>query len=450
MADASVAAAIGAEAVWRLVPGVWRPWWINLVKAAFATFDVAEVSLDSPCPVFVDMTEARDEYLDMRKALKFANIIDVVDRRLKATVLCPWGCSEFVHECGTLPLDSVFQSFIPDVKLPMTTDGSASLKKVKSARRDYFSEEKEMLLLCPDMEVSPSVALVDGKGMCVLTCLDHDGGTTDAYFHVPKSFNRLPSMMSDQLAPVVIQNRTFKTMTAKSYNTTHQMSTQVSGVGGLDTCSVRSHGRFDFHSHVLSVSESILIAGRKDIASMLDRLSSEGRITSESVYNMKELSNKRHGGTLDITRKKCLEGATFMSYLDAIKIQCEVSTPNEIFVASSRMVNDVAVESELLFEPNWVRSLVWVHNPDEYGAQMNSTPNLNSGRSPREKNADYRLIWCLSTICTNTPEVWKILSENVVRDTQWTGFFLTFISKFVMGACAKSVAKNDVFKTARM
>jgi hypothetical protein len=357
-ADASVAAAIGAEAVWRLVPGVWRPWWINLVKAAFATFDVAEVSLDSPCPVFVDMTEARDEYLDMRKALKFANIIDVVDRRLKATVLCPWGCSEFVHECGTLPLDSVFQSFIPDVKLPMTTDGSASLKKVKSARRDYFSKEKEMLLLCPDMEVSPLVALVNGKGMCVLTCLDHDGGTTDAYFHVPKSFNRLPSMMSDQLAPVVNQNRTFKTMTAKSYNTTHQMSTQVGGFGGLDTCSVRSHGRFDFHSHVLSVSESISIASWKDIASMLDRLSSKGRITSESVYNMKELSNKRHGGTLDITRKKCLEGATFMSYLDAIKIQREVSTPNKIRVASSRMVNDVPVESELLFEPNWVRSLV--------------------------------------------------------------------------------------------
>jgi hypothetical protein len=151
---------------------------------------------------------------------------------------------------------------------------------------------------------------------------------------------------------------------------------------------------------------------------------------------MKELSNKRHGGMLDITRKKCLEGATFMSYLDAIKIQREVSMPNEMRLALSRMVNDVAVESELLFEPNWVRSLVWVHNPNEYGAQMNSTPNLNSGRSPREKNANYRLIWCLSTICTNTPEVWKILSKNVIRDTQWTGFFLTFVSKFVMGACA--------------
>jgi hypothetical protein len=311
MADASVVAAIGAEAVWRLVLGVWRPWWINPVKAAFTTFDVAKVSLDSPCPVFVDMTEVRDEYLDMQKALKFVNIIDVGNRRLKAPVLCPWGCSEFAHECGTLPLDSVFQSIVPDVKLPMT-DASVSLKKVKSARRLYFSEEKEMLLLCPDMEVSPLVALVDGKGMCVLTCSDHDGGTTNAYFHVPKSFNRLPSMMSDQLAPVVVWNRTFKTMMAKSYNTTHQMSTQVGGFGGLDTCSVRLHGRFDFHSHVLSVSESILIAGWKDIASMLDRLSSKGRITSESVYNMKELSNKRHGGTLDITPKKCLEGASYI------------------------------------------------------------------------------------------------------------------------------------------
>ena len=450
MADASVVSAIGAEAVWRLVPAAWRPWWINPVKEAFASFDIAEVSMDSPSSVFVDVTEARDEYLDMRKSLKLANIIDVVNRRLKATVLCPWGCSEFAHECGTLPLDTVFQSFVPEVKLPTTTVGMASLKKIKSARRDYFSEDKEMLLLCPDMEVSPSVAFVDGKGMSVLTCSDHDGGTTDAYFHIPKSFNRLPSMMSDQLAPVVIQNRTFKTMMAKSYNTTHQMSSQVGGFGGLDTCSVRSHGRFDFHSHVLSVSESISIAGRKDIASMLDRLASEGRITSESVYNMKELSNKRHGGTLDISRKKCLEGATFMSYLDAIKIQHEVSTPNEIRVVSSRMVDGVAVESESLFEPNWVRSLLWIHNPDEYGAQMNSTPNLNKERSRREQNADYRLIWCLSSVCTNIPEVWKILSENVVRDTQWTGFFLTFVSKFVMCACSKSVAKNDVFKTARM
>jgi hypothetical protein len=224
-------------------------------------------------------------------------------------------------------------------------------------------------------------------------------------------------MMSDQLALVVIQNRTFKTMMAKSYNTTHQMITQAGGFGGLDTCSVWLHGRFDFHSHVLSLSESLSIAGLKDIASMLDRLASKGRITSESVYNMKEVSNKRHGRTLDITRKKCLEGATFMLYLDAIKIQHKVSTLSEIHVASSRMVNDVAVESELLFKPNWVRSLVWVHNLDEYGAQMNSTPNLNSGHSPREKNATYRLIWCLLTVCTNIPEVWKILSKNVVRDT---------------------------------
>jgi hypothetical protein len=235
----------------------------------------------------------------------------------------------------------------------MTTDGMASLKKVKSARRDYFSKVKEMLLLCQDMEVSPSVVLAYGKGMCVLTCSDHDGGTTNTYFHVPKSFNRLPSMMSNQLAPVVIQNRTFKTMMAKSYNTTHQMSTQVSGFGGLDTCSVWSHGRFDFHSHVLLVSESLSIAGWKDIASMLDRLASKGRITSESVYNMKEVSNKRHGGTLDIISKKCLEGATFMSYLDAIKIQRKISMPNKICVASSRMVNDVAVNQNCCSSQTW-------------------------------------------------------------------------------------------------
>jgi hypothetical protein len=153
---------------------------------------------------------------------------------------------------------------------------------------------------------------------------------------------------------------------------------------------------------------------------------------------------------LDITWKKCLEGATFMSYMDAIKIQHEVSMPNKICVASSRMVNDVAVESELFFEPSWVRLLVWVHNPDEYRAQMNSTLNLNSGCLPREKNTNYRLIWCLSTVCTNIPEVWNILSENVIQDTQWTSFFLTFVSKFIMGACTKSVAKNDMFKTARM
>jgi hypothetical protein len=118
---------------------------------------------------------------------------------------------------------------------------------------------------------------------------------------------------------------------------------------------------------------------------MLNRLASNGRITSESVYNMKEVSNKRHGGTLDITKKKCLEGAIFMSYLDAIKIQREVSTPNKIRVASSRMVSDVAVESELLFESNWVRSLLWVHNPDEYRAQMNSIPNLNSSAHPERR-----------------------------------------------------------------
>jgi hypothetical protein len=63
--------------------------------------------------------------------------------------------------------------------------------------------------------------------------------------HLPRLPQTLTPMYGNQLALAVLQPRGIRVVHVGVCNITHQMVNQEASFGGVDTCFVSSHGRFD-------------------------------------------------------------------------------------------------------------------------------------------------------------------------------------------------------------
>ena len=63
--------------------------------------------------------------------------------------MCPWGCSEFIHKCGTVTIDVMIQQNLSRCKIKLISN--SLLIKVKWSRDEFVRDENnnEMILLNP-------------------------------------------------------------------------------------------------------------------------------------------------------------------------------------------------------------------------------------------------------------------------------------------------------------
>ena len=91
----------------RFISMVWRPWWIDSIKYELANI-YQDVTLQSPSPIF------KDKSLDIKlwnadiNSYLLSRLASTSNKYLYPSIMCPWGCSEFQHKVGYLPLDIVF------------------------------------------------------------------------------------------------------------------------------------------------------------------------------------------------------------------------------------------------------------------------------------------------------------------------------------------------------
>ncbi len=101
--------------VWRFLPEKWRYWWIEAVHQC----DIFEdVTIDSPSAIFSDIT---NNICDMKRGLHnntLSELIRVCNHHLIPSVLCPWGETEYIHQCGTVPYDILIQRYLPKCYIP--------------------------------------------------------------------------------------------------------------------------------------------------------------------------------------------------------------------------------------------------------------------------------------------------------------------------------------------
>ena len=66
------------------------------------------ILITEPQSISMDRTKDLETWNDQ----KLSSVADACNQFLLPNVLCPWGCSEFIHKVGYVDLDTVIQRFI--------------------------------------------------------------------------------------------------------------------------------------------------------------------------------------------------------------------------------------------------------------------------------------------------------------------------------------------------
>ena len=142
----------------------------------------------------------------MIESFELPKLRDACNKFCIPNVLCPFGCSSFIHQCGHVSLDITFQCYFPKCVMSKHISNKHAIKYILPARDDYVCDDNDYdcWLLNSDNDrwfVQPLIAFVKGVPV-VMTCDDHDQGTTSFIIHPPRSpsFHNLSSKYSDQLS----------------------------------------------------------------------------------------------------------------------------------------------------------------------------------------------------------------------------------------------------------
>ena len=61
---------------------------------------------------------------------------------LMPNILCPWGCTEYIHQCGHIEMDLMIQRHLPKCYL-MLSNNHEQCNLVESRRDNYIRSLKE-------------------------------------------------------------------------------------------------------------------------------------------------------------------------------------------------------------------------------------------------------------------------------------------------------------------
>ena len=405
----------GCHRLIRAIPHQWLKYWYKSLKA------LGRWPPENSEVVTLDVTVEKREFMKITKDLKLGELKNGCDRLLMPKILCPWGCTSYLHHKGSVSFDAIISRYFLNVPFAGSQCSETAYYKVKSARGDFFSGTVDMHLHNPEWSVHPSVAFVEGEGPVFLTCQEHDGGTKDLYFHLPKTGSSLPSARSDYLSHAVLRSRTLKTSKAHQYSNSYQLNKCTAGYCGIDTCYVSDSRHFDFQSHLTEMNECRSYAGREDIRGLVSRLRESGSISDDLASDYIERSEAyfSDSGRMD----SLCSGGTMMTLRDTMNLQKLLHEPQIIEIQMSQNTTKT-----LHIKRMWPLSRIYIHTVDGYGSAF-----LNIGRMASAMNVcDYRLLWttCLALVSVST--LWEAVAANATSCDDWHGHILAFLSKKVI------------------
>ena len=90
-----------------------------------------------PDPIFIDKTTDSHHFNQQIHTDKLAYIAEACNKYLFPTVLFPWGCSNYMHQAGTLKIDLMIQRFLMKCKIKLMSNDKRLCYSF-SARDDYL------------------------------------------------------------------------------------------------------------------------------------------------------------------------------------------------------------------------------------------------------------------------------------------------------------------------
>ena len=412
----------------KLLPVEWHRFWKRALCLKFPflfTDNIFEVYRDHVV-VVKDVTRDKREFTRITEDLKLGELKSGCNKYLMPNVLCPWGCTTYLHHKGFVAFDAVIGSYFPFVEF-VGQFGKAV--DVNSARRDFFSDVIQMHLFNPKWSVHPSVAYLKSIGPVFLSCQEHNGGTRSHYFHLPFTGSQLPAAVPDMLSHAVLRSRTLRPMKAHKYTNTFQLQKCSGSYCGIDTCYISGQRHFDFHSHFLDISEARSYAHREDIKGLTRRLIQKDVITNDIALNLAERAKELFGGT-HMARAKTLEGATMMTLKDSLSLQKMMS---EVPVLEVLGDNDKMMS----IKRNWPSCLIHIHPNDSYGAKIVCVPAM--------MQQSRRCLWIVCQALVTIPSLWSHVCDSVVTTKTWHGFLLSYIARRILNHSSKTKQSVNPF-----
>ena len=80
--------------LWEFIPKPWRYWWLDSARS-FECFQLA--TLDHPEAIFEDKSIELNAWDAAIASQALPQLIKITNELLMPTVLCPWGCSDYIH-----------------------------------------------------------------------------------------------------------------------------------------------------------------------------------------------------------------------------------------------------------------------------------------------------------------------------------------------------------------
>ena len=292
------------------------------------------VSLILPDIVVKDITNAKIEFNTLVSSGKLGDLALAYNKHLLPTVLCPWGCNEYIHKSERFPIDIIFQRYFRKIELLKIFTSKdekncgikAPFESIISARDDYIrpnSNSCDCFLYNRNWTVMPSIVIDNGCPFFLL-CRYHKNGTKKKYIHMPRyPKSKLSSKHSDQICHAVIKTRSLKPMKKGYFSNTYQMHEQRGSFQGIDTCNVTKYGNFNHNSYLLHESELLYIANRPDIISLLNDLADIKKISKLYKDSLIEKAMKNNLHKTELI--SYLNGSTYISLNDSMKLQKIIS-----------------------------------------------------------------------------------------------------------------------------
>ena len=426
--------------IWKFIPTIWRHWWLDSFRIFFDN-----VSIEEPYSYFVDITHDIKRWNDLNDSHLLPNLRDACNELLVPKILCPFGCSEFKHRCGTVSIDIVFQRYLPKCLLKKYLINKKAFKFIETARDDYIRKNDDYdawLLNFKDLKIEPSIAFVNGYPQ-VLTCHDHDRGSKLYSIHPPRQpIHNLPSRYSDQLCHCVMKCRTVKPIQKSKYSIGFQMHEQRGSFNGIDTCNITSYRDFSFRSKLLSDCEARSILNRPDINSLLNQLVDEDVITKQTA-NDKKLHASELYDNFDFD--PYVVGATYVPLECALQIKRDTidsfisGTIDNRKDENGNQLDDIT----LRFTKYWPSILYPCQKTDKHGAMFPSVPSFNSNKVNGMKLS---IIWNICSLMTSVQAIWTNIDKRRHCTSHWSGWFLVYLTKHCFIRTIRRQNKCDVFK----
>ena len=281
-------------------------------------------------------------------------IMKETNKFLFPDVLCPWGESEYLHQCGYVDFDGIIQPFIPTIFLKMMGSHKTVMPLICSARDEFIRDPNEYhtLLLNPNWRIVSTIVFSANKGPVVCTSRLMNGGCKKDFLHLSRQPDHvLPCTISNQLCHSVIRPIMIKPMKSHQYSNSYQMHEQKGSFQGIDTCDVTDFGNFSFTYILLDQAESWSIAYQPDINSLLDKLTTYNILTLQAAQDKRDCASSLYPDKS--IEEKYVFGSTYISLEDAVAIQRYQGSHHQVLLVIWDDICDIEQVAEVYCRCNW-------------------------------------------------------------------------------------------------